>query len=466
MVPAKRVVVLDLVCLQEEHLRDEERTPTLSRLAREGWAVPLVPPFPAVTCTAQATLTTGATPSEHGVVCNGLYERDRFTVRFWDQPTSMVKRDKVWQRLRWADSQATTALLFFQNTMFADAEVVVTPAPLHEEHELVPWCYSKPVGYYEQLAERHGEFELHSYWGPMAGARSSEWIVKAALDTIRDHSPTLTWVYLPHLDYNTQRHGPDSQEFLDDLATVDRLVGELIDGLGPMDETALVCVSEYAMSPVSRPVYLNRILRDAGLLHVREIRGREYLDLEQSRAFAMVDHQVAHIYVKSHYEASARAAIWGTPGVEKLIGDFEQREYGINHPNSGEVIAIAEADSWFPYYYWLDDEKAPPFARTVDIHRKPGYDPVELFVDPATKSIPLDATLVKGSHGRPHDRDPRRPTLIAWGAGLPRRPAVEVPTTTISDLILGLLGHRPGASPPPAESAEQTEQSILPNGQS
>ena len=445
--PAKRVILLDLVCLTAEHLQDEDRAPNLARLVREGWSAPLVPPFPAVTCTAQATLTTGALPREHGVVCNGLYERDRYAVRFWDQPTSMVKREKLWERLRAADPEAKTALLFFQNTMFADAEVVVTPAPLHAEHELIPWCYSKPVGYYEQLAERHGPFELSSYWGPLAGPKSSEWIVRAALDTIRDHQPTLTCVYLPHLDYNSQRFGPDSEQFLADLATMDRLVGELLDELkrfGQLEDAAVVIVSEYPMRRVSRPIYLNRILREAGLLRVREIGGHEYLDLELSRAFAMVDHQMAHLYMKPGEEAYVRAAIWGHSGVEKIIGDFEKREYAIDHPSSGELIAIAEADAWFPYYWWLDDEKAPPFARQVDIHRKPGYDPIELFFDPASKSIPLDATLLQGSHGRPADREPARPLLIAAGAGIPKQPESEVPLTMISGLIMGLLGHRPG----------------------
>jgi predicted AlkP superfamily pyrophosphatase or phosphodiesterase len=458
-VPAKRVIVLDLVCLTAEHLQDAARTPTLSRLAQEGWSAPLLPPFPPVTCTVQATLTTGTTPREHGVVCNGLFERDRYQVRFWDQPTSMVMQEKVWERLRRADPQAKTALLFFQNTMFADAEVVVTPAPLHEEHALIPWCYSKPVGYSEQLAERHGSFDLAWYWGPLAGSRSSEWIVKAALDTIRDHQPTLTWIYLPHLDYDTQRFGPESQQFQDDLATMDGLVRTFLDELkaiGPVEETAIVAVSEYAMGPVGRPIYLNRILREAGLLSVREVAGREYLDFELSRAFAMVDHQMAHLYIKADAEAAVRAAIWGRPGVEKLLGDFEKRELAIDHPNSGEIIAVAEADAWFPYYYWLDDEKAPPFARTVDIHRKPGYDPVELFFDPASKSIPLDATLVKGSHGRPPDRDPARPVLIAYGAELPRRPPGEVPAAAIPDLIMGLLGHRgpPAAAEPSVEQLE------------
>ena len=220
-------------------------------------------------------------------------------------------------------------------------------------------------------------------------SKSSEWIVKAALETLREHQPTLTWVYLPHLDYNTQRFGPDSEQFFADLATMDRLVGRFVDGLsgfGLRDDTAVLLASEYAITAVNRPIYLNRMLREAGLLQVREIGGYEYPDLELSRAFAMVDHQVAHIYFKPGAEhRRSRAAIWGRAGIETILGEFDKRELAIDHPGSGELIAIADPDAWFPYYWWLDDAKAPPFARTVDIHRKPGYDPVELFFDPATR---------------------------------------------------------------------------------
>jgi hypothetical protein len=353
---------------------------------------------------------------------------------------------------------ATTALLFLQTSTYADAEVVVTPAQLDQHQESVPWCYSKPVGYYEQLAERHGPFDS------LAANGSSEWIVQVALDTLREYQPTLTWVYLPELDYSAQRFGPDSEAFTIALATTDRLVRTLLDGLkalGPVQDLAIVVLSEYASRSVTRPVYLNRILREAGLLSVREIAGREYVDLELSRAFAMVDHQMAHLYLKPEAEAATRAAIWGQPGVEKLLGDLEKRELAIDNPNSGELIAVAEADAWFAYYWWLDDEKAPPFAPRVAPRQKPGYDPLELFADPTSGSVPLDASLVKGSNGRPPDRDPARPVLIAYGAGLPRRPAREVPMTAIADLVLGLLGYRGGTTAqPPLLGAESTTEAL------
>ncbi len=438
----KHVLVLDLVCLTLDHLADRAATPNLNALAGQGYAVSLKPPFPAVTCTAQATLTTGTAPREHGVVCNGMFERDRFAVRFWDQPTSMVKQPKLWERLRERDPAATTALLFFQNTMFASADVVVTPAPIHLDEGLVPWCYSKPVGFYERLAERHGEFQLPWYWGPIAGSKSSEWIAKAALDILDEHRPTLTFVYLPHLDYNTQRFGADSEQFKADLRKMDEIVGDLVAGverLGLRDDTAIVLVSEYAMTDVNRPVLLNRALREQGLLAVRTIAGREYLDLELSQAFAMVDHQIAHVFVQPGQVQTVRAALEAIPGVERVLDRSEQARYEIDHPSSGDLIAVAEPDAWFSYYWWLDDALAPPYAREIDIHRKPAYDPVELFFDPATKSIPLRPELVRGSHGRPPDLEARRPALIVAAPGASRPAAGEIDMRAVPDIILGLL---------------------------
>jgi predicted AlkP superfamily pyrophosphatase or phosphodiesterase len=440
----KHVLVLDLVCLTLDHLQDRAATPNLNALAEQGYAVSLRPPFPAVTCTAHATLTTGTSPREHGVVCNGMFERDRYAIRFWDQPTSMVKQPKVWETLRERDPAATTALLFFQNTMFASADVVVTPAPIHLDEELVPWCYSKPVGFYERLAEQHGGFQLPWYWGPLAGSKASEWIARAALDTLDEHRPALTFVYLPHLDYNTQRFGAASEQFKADLATMDRIVGDIVAGverLGLRDDTAIVLLSEYAMTDVSRPVLLNRELRKQGLLAVREIAGHEYLDVELSTAFAMVDHQMAHVYVQPGQEARVRTVLEGLDGVERVLNRAEQARYEIDHPSSGDLIVIAEPDAWFSYYWWLDDAVAPPYARQIDIHRKPAYDPVELFFDPATKSIPIRPELVRGSHGRPHDLEPRRPALIVAQPGAARPSSDELDMREVPGIILGLLGH-------------------------
>jgi hypothetical protein len=122
-----------------------------------------------------------------------------------------------------------------------------------------------------------------------------------------------------------------------------------------------------------------------------------------------------------------------------LCGE-EKKQFGVDHERSGELVAIADVGAWFTYYYWFDDDGAPDFARTVDIHRKPGYDPVELFIDPQIKLprlkvagkvlkkklgfrtlmdvIPLDAGLVRGSHGRLPTVDEDYPVLIGTRASL------------------------------------------------
>jgi predicted AlkP superfamily pyrophosphatase or phosphodiesterase len=200
-------------------------------------------------------------------------------------------------------------------------------------------------------------------------------------------------------------------------------------------------VSEYGICAVNQSVSLNRILRQAGLLRVRDSVTWELLDTGASRAFAVADHQIAHIYVKDPADISkVKKLLSEVPGVERVAAHDEQTELGINHSRSGELIAIAEPTCWFDYYYWLDENKAPDFARTVDIHRKPGYDPVELFVDPQLRFpwlkvaknvakkklgmrmlmdvIPLTPNLVKGSHGRLADSADHGPILIASNKSL------------------------------------------------
>jgi predicted AlkP superfamily pyrophosphatase or phosphodiesterase len=269
---------------------------------------------------------------------------------------------------------------------------------------MVMWCYSKPVGFYEELAAKIGEFDLSSYWGPLASAKSSEWIASAAEYTLEKEKPNMVFVYIPHVDYSAQRFGKGSSQTRDDLKRADEIVGRLeekVASLGIKDHTEFIIVSEYGFNNVSGAVPLNTVLRDSGLLSVRQIQGKEYLDLEYSKAFAMVDHQVAHVFVKDGFEGTVKKSLEGTAGVDMMLDSEGKKALGIDHPRSGELIAVAAPDKWFSYYWWHDKDQAPEFAQRVDIHRKPGYDPVELFFDPKTRSIPIEPSLVKGSHGRP-----------------------------------------------------------------
>lgn len=403
---SRRVIVLDVVGLEYDHI-GKGILPNIDRIAEEGQMAKMEPAFPAVTCTVQASLLSGKYPSEHGIISNGMYDRDSYSVSFWEQPSKLVQADRIWDTAKIRNPSSKTASLFWQNSMYAQADIVVTPRPLHTDSGMVLWCYSRPVGYYEELKEKLSEFNLADYWGPLASSKASEWICRSAEYTLEKHRPDIMLVYIPHVDYSAQRFGKDSAQAKDDLKKADEMVGRIMQKtveLGIKEQTEFMVLSEYAFNNVAGAVPINIVLRDAGLLATRTINNKEYIDLEFSKAFAMVDHQVAHIYVKDGYLEQTRKVVEDTDGVDKVLHSEEQKgKLKINHPRSGELIAISDMDRWFSYYWWHEKDKAPDFAAKVDIHRKPGYDPVELFFNPQTKSIPFDTRLVRGSHGRPVD---------------------------------------------------------------
>jgi len=295
--------------------------------------------------------------------------------------------------------------------MYSKADIVLTPRPLHMDDRIIMWCYSKPPGFYEKLLQKLGKFDLSWYWGPLASKKSSEWIELATEFVLENEMPNFLFTYFPHLDYAFQRNGTSYNNIKDDLKFIDDLVGRLVKkatNIGIIEDTQFIIFSEYGFTDVNSDISLNTIFRENDLISVREIEEVEYLDLEYSKAFAMVDHQVAHIYVKENYANSVKKILEGIKGVDLILDNESKQNLRINHPRSGDLIAVSNTDKWFSYYWWFDPSKSPSFAKKVDIHRKPGYDPVELFFDPRTKSIPLDGKLVKGSHGRlPQEGDPK-----------------------------------------------------------
>jgi predicted AlkP superfamily pyrophosphatase or phosphodiesterase len=410
--------------------------PRLSAWAAQGTTALLKPAFPAVTCTAQADYLTGQYPDTHGIVANGWYSREDCEVRFWKQSNRLVHAPKIWDTARAADPSFTCANLFWWFNMYSTADVSVTPRPMYPaDGRKIPDVYTAPGGLRDELQAELGTFPLFEFWGPRASINSTRWIAEAARRVEQKHNPTLTLVYLPHLDYNLQRVGPDPSLAAPDLRDVDNVAGDLIDWYEARGARVVV-LSEYGLVNVSRPVHINRLLRERGMIAVRQELGLEVFDAGASAAFAVADHQVAHVYVNDRARLEeVRALLAAAPGVEAVLDESGQRERRIRHERSGDLIAIAEPDAWFTYYYWLDDARAPDYARTVDIHRKPGYDPVELFLDPAisvpTLSIgwklakrkagfrtlldvtPLDATLVKGSHGRSGGWSEEGPCVIS-----------------------------------------------------
>lgn len=416
------LVVIDVVGLTYDMLG--ANTPCLNALASQGFARPMGVVFPAVTCTAQSTLLTGLLPRDHGIVANGWYFRDLSEVLLWRQCNRLVRGERIYQAARQRDNAYTTAKMFWWYNMYAPVEFSMTPRPSYPaDGRKVFDSYSQPESLRNDLQSRFGVFPLLKFWGPGADVESSRWIVDATTAVMTDHRPTLTLAYLPHLDYNLQRLGPNDPRIAADVRAIDEEAGRLI-AVANRQGAEVAVVSEYAITAVDRPVHINRVLREHGYLQVRcEPLGWESLDCGASRAFAVSDHQAAHVYIDKPQDVPAvKALLEKTPGIERVCDAAGQHEMGCDHERSGELTAVAAPGAWFTYYFWLDDALAPDFARTVDIHRKPGYDPVELFLDPALKFprlrvarrlaqkmlgfryymdvISLDASIVKGSHGR------------------------------------------------------------------
>lgn len=453
-----KTVVLNVVGLTPNLLG--EHTPFLSTWASQGQVVPVKPALPAVTCSVQASYLTGKWPHEHGIVANGWYFRDECEVKFWRQSNRLIQTKKVWETARSLDPTFTCANLFWWYNMYSSADISITPRPMYlADGRKIPDIYTHPADLRSHLQKQLGTFPLFDFWGPKTSIRSSQWIAESAKVVEEMYAPTLTLIYIPHLDYSLQRLGPNDPAIAIDLQEVDKVCQDLIQFYESRGSQVIV-LSEYGITPVNQAVSLNRVLREQGYLAVREELGLELLDAGASIAFAVADHQVAHIYVNDKDKVSqVRHLIEKVPGVELVLGEQEKATYHLNHPRSGELVAIATPDAWFTYYYWLDDSKAPDFARTVDIHRKPGYDPAELFIDPAIKFhqlkvaglllkkklgfrtlldiIPLDASLVKGSHGRLPSSPDEGPLVITPKTNL--LPSSTLKATDIHDLILSHL---------------------------
>jgi len=398
----KYLILLDIAGL-EPKLISEDRTPNICSLSSNGELARVRPVFPAVTCTSQASMSSGTYPQQHGIISNGIYDRQTHTVSFWEQSSGLVQAEKVWDIAKRRGSGRTTAALFWQNTMYADADIVLTPRPLHMEDRMIMWCYSRPPGLYEKISCDIGKFDLSTYWGPFASDKSSAWIGRATELVLELQKPNILFSYIPHLDYIFQREGINPKNLKEEIRFVDNIVGNIMNktiDLGIREQTQFVIVSEYGFSEVTNDIPLNRIFREQGLLAVREIEGREYIDFEYSVAFAMVDHQVAHIYIKGASVQQIKRILDSVEGIEIALDEDGKKMMNVNHERSGDLIAIAESDKWFSYYWWFEEEKSPPFANKVDIHRKPGYDPSELFLDAKTKGIPLNGKKVRASHGR------------------------------------------------------------------
>lgn len=430
---ARPTAVLNVVGLTSQWL--DGRMPFLSNWARPRRVSFVQPPLPAVTCSVQATYYTGNPPSHHGIVGNGWYFRDDCEIHFWRQSNKLVGGRKIWDEARERFAGFTCANLFGWYNMYSSVDVSVTPRPMYPaDGRKLPDVYTEPPELRTALQEQFGTFPLFEFWGPRTSVRSTQWIANSAKYVADHYHPTLSFVYLPHLDYNPQRFGPNHPSINTDLQEIDTVCADLIRYYESAGVQVIV-LSEYGIVSVNTPVHINRVLRKLGCIRVREELGLEILDPGASAAFAVADHQIAHIYINDHSRTGeVRRALEQTPGIDVVLDGTGKCQARLDHPRSGVLVAVAKPNAWFTYYYWLEDNKAPDFARTVDIHRKPGYDPVELFLDPAIRLpglkvgyklakrklgfrdlldvIPLDASLVKGSHGRADNPPGLGPVLI------------------------------------------------------
>ena len=464
---AQRVCVLNVVALSPNLIGDA--TPRIKAFARASGGVrTLRPPLPAVTCSSQSTMLTGLAPDRHGIVGNGWHDRALGEVHFWKQSNRLVAGEKVWETARRIDPSFTVANACWWYALHSSTDAMITPRPQYRaDGRKIPDCATTPSALRDELQTRFGPFPLFKFWGPTASIDSTDWISVATRHLLEVHRATLTLSYLPHLDYALQKVGPGHPSIVGELREIDRVVGGLLDVCAELEVKPLI-VSEYGIVPVRDAVWLNRVLRDAGFLAVRVEDGLEHLDLEHSRAIAVADHQGAHVSVRDSADIAAVEAILArVDGVERTLSGAARAAAGLDHARAGDIVCVSASDRWFAYGWWMDDRKAPDYARTVDIHRKPGYDPCELFFDPARfwprgramrklllrklgfrallDVIPLDASLVRGSHGRVTQPIGHDPILIGE---LPD-PFLEatLPMECVRDAILvSALGARHGSA--------------------
>ncbi|MEP3210562.1 MAG: nucleotide pyrophosphatase/phosphodiesterase family protein [Maribacter sp.] len=428
-----KTVVINVVGLTKRLIG--AHTPFIKSFLEKGKASYITPVLPAVTCSAQSTYLTGKYPDEHGIVGNGWYFKDECEIKFWRQSNKLVESEKIWDKLKSSNKKFSCANMFWWYNMYSTADFSVTPRPNYlADGRKIPDCYSQPAELRDVLQEELGTFPLFHFWGPKTTIKSSQWIADASIKTDKLHDPTLTLIYLPHLDYNLQRFGLDFNKISKDLEEIDGVVKQLVDYY-EQQNAHVILLSEYGITNVDRPIHLNRVFRKEGYLNIRTERGLELLDAGASKAFAVADHQIAHIYLNDKSLApQIKKLLEGIEGVENVLSGQALKEYHIGHDRCGDLVVVADSRSWFTYYFWLDDSKAPDYARMVDIHKKPGYDPVEMLTDPkdlfvmpkviakligkklgfrtVMNIIPIDATLIKGSHGRIPDDTVDYPIFI------------------------------------------------------
>lgn len=404
---AKKLLIVQIAGLGADFAQGEARAGAFGFKGIEA-------AFPAVTCCAQATFRTASQPRAHGMAANGVFARELRKVLFWEQSAALVEGDRIWKKYR--ASGRTVGMMFWQQSLGEELDLVLSPAPIHKHSGgMIQSLYAHPISLEARLVhELKRPFNLMHYWGPLASRKASDWIVDATCAVMRmpDLAPDLLFSYIPHLDYDLQRRGPKSR-------AAKRALGLLLDYLARLQTEAAVhdyetlFFGDYAIeSATGGVVFPNRRLRETGLLETRSVRKMSYADFFASRAFAMVDHQIAHVFTRDAQAAGeARAALLGQPGIEAVLDREEQARLGVDHPRGGDLLLIAQPGAWFAYPWWSERSEAPDFASHVDIHNKPGYDPCELFFGWPPPGVSQNPQRIRGTHGRLGGR-------VAWKSSL------------------------------------------------
>jgi predicted AlkP superfamily pyrophosphatase or phosphodiesterase len=446
-----KTVVIDVVGLSSSIIG--AHTPFLENYIRKKNLTTIDPMLPAVTTAVQSTYITGKWPSEHGIVGNGWYDKEDCEIKFWKQSNKLVHGEKIWEKAKKINPGFTCSKMFWWYNMYSSADYAVTPRPNYlADGRKIPDCYSHPAELRDELQEKLGQFPLFQFWGPGANIKSTKWIADASIITDEKYNSTLSLIYLPHLDYCLQKFGPDFSKISKELNEIDQVIASLVNYYEKKN-ARIIILSEYGIAPVSHPIHINRLLREHDLLAIRIERGLELLDPGASKAFAVADHQLAHVYINDiSVTNKVKNLLENIPGIELVLDKNAQKEFHIDHERSGDFVLMADTESWFTYYFWLDDERAPDYARVVDIHKKPGYDPVEMFMTSKLRVgykllrkkaglryvmdvIPLDATLVKGSHGNINNSQAFHPVIITGDALEKTLKATEVHQVIWEQLI-------------------------------
>lgn len=354
--------------------------------------------FPAVTCVAQASWRTGLTPREHGMVSNGAFMRNLMRPSFWEQSAALVQGPRIWDEIRTAGT--TIGLFFLQQSLGEAADAIISPAPIHKHGGgMIMRNYTQPAELSDHLQRTCGTFPLHRYWGPLAAPSVGDAVINNFLAFYERKPCDWCALYLPTLDYDLQRFGPDHPRTDKSFTLLTRQLLRLQE-FAAAHSMELEVIGDYAINTVTRaPAFPNRTLRTAGLFNVRPINSRAYPDFYTSRAFAMCDHEFAHVYVRRAEDIALVKHVLEASGDYETVEVRDAQEWA--HPNAGEILIVAKEGSWCAYPWWQTPSEAPDWATHVDIHNKPGYDPCELFFGrlfpPGTCQ---DASRIKGTHGR------------------------------------------------------------------